>query len=250
MVYSASAVQAHVQVPVPSLFMYKQLAWAVVGVAAHVRHHARRLSPVSQPGLIWSLLGVTRVLLVAGFLFAPRSTARNAGSRSACSRCSRRNSPSSPRSCFTAALLDRRMHRVNDFMYALAPIAARRRWPAGPDLQRAGLRYDHRRSSSSGRHDAFAAGLSYRYLFGLAWCSLPAAPVLVARAVPDQARDRVSGPGRISSVTGFRSFSRCCAFGSGGIFGKGPDAAASRSSTTCPSRTPISSTPSSPRNSA
>ena len=85
--------------------------------AMRVDYHEYR-----RPALIWSLLGVAVVGLARGLSLPDRSTARSAGSRSAASRCSRPSWRSSSVIFFAAALLERRMHRINDVSYALLPI--------------------------------------------------------------------------------------------------------------------------------
>src|SRR3954462_2515802 len=71
MVYSASAVMAMERFQTPYLFLVKQLAWALMGLAAlpvvmrvDYRHYR-------QPPVIWASLGVVALALVA-VLFGPR----------------------------------------------------------------------------------------------------------------------------------------------------------------------------------
>src|SRR5689334_20425723 len=76
MVYSASAVQALTKYQRPQYFLFKQLAWGVLGfgfLAAAMRvdyHHYRK------PALIWSLLAVVIVGLLSVFLFGANNGAR------------------------------------------------------------------------------------------------------------------------------------------------------------------------------
>src|SRR5689334_3071137 len=112
MVYSASAVQAE-QKHLPSYyFLIKQLAWAALGflamlVVMRIDYHAFR-----RPAIIWSLTGVVVVGLLAVFLFHARNSAFRwipLGTASV--------QPSELAKLaaivFAAALLERRMHRIN-----------------------------------------------------------------------------------------------------------------------------------------
>src|SRR5262245_61495611 len=122
MVYSASAVQAMAKYERPSFFLYKQLAWAVIGlglmsVVMRVDYHKYR-----RPALIWSLLGVTVALLLSVFLFGSRNGTQRWITLGIVSL-----QPSELAKLavilFSAALLERRMHRVNELSHAFLPIA-------------------------------------------------------------------------------------------------------------------------------
>src|SRR4026208_1199784 len=71
MVYSASAVMAMERFQNPYLFLVKQVAWALIGLAA--RPSGRRVGyrNYRQPTVIWTALALVGVALVA-VLFAPR----------------------------------------------------------------------------------------------------------------------------------------------------------------------------------
>jgi cell division protein FtsW len=101
--------------------MLRQLLYALVGIGAlvammHVDYHE-----LSRPRLITALLAVTLVSLVAVYFFPAKNNAN-------------RWIPLGPMQwqpselakvvaiIFTAAVLARRMHRINDFRYALAPV--------------------------------------------------------------------------------------------------------------------------------
>src|SRR4029450_5032005 len=113
MVYSASAVQSLDKQGTASYVLVRQLIWAVIGLgmllaAMRVDYHELR-----RPEVIWSLLGVTSLALVAVFFFKPSHGASRwitFGSYSV--------QPSELAKLvaifFTAALLERRMHRIND----------------------------------------------------------------------------------------------------------------------------------------
>src|SRR6185295_16723891 len=79
---------------------------------------------------------------------------------------------------FIAALLERRMHRINDVKYALAPIGLM----VGCLFALIILEPDFGTSMSLVIIAAvmiFAAGLNYRYILGVALCALPGIAFLV-----------------------------------------------------------------------
>jgi cell division protein FtsW len=121
-VYSASAVIALVRLHRPYLFLVKQAMWsalglALLGVVMRVDYRTWK-----QPVLIWSALATVGFALVAvlfmgringtrrwfgvgGFGIQPSELAKLAAI------------------FFTAALLERRMHRIDEVRYSLLPIA-------------------------------------------------------------------------------------------------------------------------------
>ncbi len=122
MVYSASAAIAEQRFHSPYLFLVKQSMWvgmgmAMLGLVMRVDYRAWK-----QPVLIWSALGIVLDLRWWPSSSARRSTARAAGSGSAASACSRRSWRSWPSIFFTAALLERRMHRIDEPRYSLLPV--------------------------------------------------------------------------------------------------------------------------------
>ena len=127
MVYSASAVVALERFQQPYLFLTKQALWAVLGLAVlaiamrdrlpHLpqrRVHlgaARRSSALMLVGVLFSapVNGTRRWFGVGGLGIQPSELAKIA--------------------CvfFTALILERRMHRIDELSYSLLPIAHRRR---------------------------------------------------------------------------------------------------------------------------
>jgi cell division protein FtsW len=122
MVYSASAVMAMERFQRPYLFLIKQSMWVALGLAALAIAMRIDYRVYRQPTVVWTSLavvgaGLCLVLLsppingtrrwfgVGGFGVQPSELAKLA------------------LIVFTAALLERRMHRVNDLRYALVPIA-------------------------------------------------------------------------------------------------------------------------------
>jgi cell division protein FtsW len=116
MVFSASALNKAAGPPL------SQLGWAVAGIGALLvmmrvdYHHLRR------PAVIWSLVAFTIGALLAVFFFEERN-----GARRWIEVAGRTWQPSELAKLaaiiFAAAVLDRRMHRINDVGYSLAPIA-------------------------------------------------------------------------------------------------------------------------------
>jgi cell division protein FtsW len=221
MVYSASAVQAMDQYGTPYFFLFKQLAWAIIGFVMllgvmRIDYHTYR-----QPALIWSMLGLVLVGLLAVFLFAPRNgtqrwlTVMNGVSVQ----------PSEAAKLaavfFAAALLERRMHRVNDPRYALVPIAIVTGGLAGlivlePDFGTAAVLVLVVTAI------VFAAGLRYRYLLGTVLVLAPTALALIFTS--DYRRRRLQAfldPLSDPFNAGYQALQSWIAVGSGGVFGKG-----------------------------
>lgn len=177
MVFSASAHQALDRHGSEAWFLGKQVIWAVLGVgvmlgAMRIDYHVLRRPPV-----IWSLVGVTVVALLAVFFFPERNGTNRWLLMGPLSL-----QPSELAKItaivFASALLDRRMPRVNDLAYAIAPIAVVTLGLVTlivfePDFGTAVVLL------SVVGAIVFAAGLSYRYLIGLGLLLLPAAIGLV-----------------------------------------------------------------------
>ena len=72
MVFSASAVMAGEKFGSPYHFLFRQLGWAVAGLAAMAVAMNLDYRRLKKPAIVFSLLGVTAVLLVAVF-FLDRS---------------------------------------------------------------------------------------------------------------------------------------------------------------------------------
>jgi cell division protein FtsW len=220
MVYSASAVQADAKYQMSYLFLSKQLAWAVIGTALMLGFRRIDYHVYRRPAIIWALIALTLVLLVAVFFFG----ARNGTQRwIAIGAFSLQPSELAKLSAilFVAALLDRRMHRVNDVSYVLAPIALVTLAFAGlilkePDFGTAAVLVGIVAVM------VFAAGLSYRYVFGAALV-LPAAAMLLATSTAYR-RERIEtflDPWKDPLGQGFQIIHSLYAVGTGGLFGKG-----------------------------
>src|SRR5262252_3122123 len=171
MVYSASAVVMMERYQRPYLFLTKQAMWAALGVAVlgvimrFDYHHYR------QPSLIWTCFGLVTLGLIAVLFSSPVGGARRwfafGGLGIQPSELAKLSAI-----FFIAALLERRMHRINDAGYALMPVG----------LVVAGLvslimlEPDFGTSMSLAMIVAvmvFAAGLNYRYVVGAALAAMP-----------------------------------------------------------------------------
>ncbi len=168
MVYSASAVLA---LDRPPLFLIKQAMWAALGIAIlrlmmkvdyrHYRH----------PAVVWTVVGAAALALVVVLFMPPVN-----GSRRWFGIGMMGIQPSELAKLaaiiFTAAVLERRMQRMDEPWYALAPIAAMQIVLIGLIL----LEPDFGSAMTLLLIAAvmiFTAGLAYRYLIGLALGALP-----------------------------------------------------------------------------
>ena len=220
MVYSASALLALERFQQPYLFVTKQLMWAMLGIAVLSVVMRVDYRTYRNETLIWTLLGVVTVLLVGVLFSAPIN-----GSRRWFSIGPLGIQPSELAKIaailFTAMILERRLHRVNELKYSLLPIAIVVGTLVGliliePDLGTAvtlvavvGLM-------------VFVAGLSYQYIVGAMLLALPALYVLVWSA--EYRRRRLLAfldPWADPLGDGFQMIQSMIAIGTGGVTGKG-----------------------------
>jgi cell division protein FtsW len=220
MVYSASAVIAMERYHQPNLFLFKQATWVLLGLAVMpivMRIDYRRYR---QPLVIWTALGVVSLALVA-VLFGPRIN----GARRWFGVAGVGVQPSELAKIavifFVAAILERRMERIDDLTYSLLPIAVVVGGVVGlvllqPDLGTA-LSIAIIASAM-----VFAAGINYRYIVGLLLVSLPAAYIVLVSA--DYRRRRLTvflNPWEDPLGDGFQVIQSLIAVGTGGVFGRG-----------------------------
>jgi len=220
MVYTASAVPALGGPRAPYFFLLKQLAWVTLGVSLmlgvmRIDYHEYR-----RPRLIWTLLAVTVVGLLLVFFFPPVNYTRRWISFTGLSL-----QPSELAKLvailFTAAVLERRMHRINDVGYALLPIAVVAIGLAAlivkePDFGTATVLVLVVMAV------VFAAGLSYRYLGTTATILVIAAVLLILFAPYRLGRLQVFLDPSIDPMgKGFQHIQSLVAIGSGGPLGKG-----------------------------
>jgi cell division protein FtsW len=220
MVYSASVATA-LDASQPTIgFFAKQLAWAAIGVGLLLAVMRVDYHTYQRPPIIWALLGVTVVLLLAVFLFPPRNGATrwlNVGVFSL--------QPSELAKLavafFAAAIVERRMHRIDDARYALVPVLVVAGGLIGlivaqPDLGTAAM------VGAIVGAILFAAGLSYRYVVGCGLLALSGIFFLV-----------ILYPFRIKRImafidpysdpfdSGYQIIQSFIAIGSGGVLGRG-----------------------------
>lgn len=220
MVYSASAVQADARYQMSYLFLWKQLMWAVIGTSLMLTMMRVDYHVYQRMTLIGPLLGVTVVLLLAVFLFDVRNGTQRWITLGFFSL-----QPSELAKLavilFTASVLERRMHRVNEVSFVLAPIGLVTGMLAGlilkePDFGTAAVLVGIVTMM------LFAAGLTYRYVAGAFLVLVPAAMIIV-----------MSSPYRIERIKtfidpwkdplgqGFQIIHSLYAVATGGVFGKG-----------------------------
>jgi cell division protein FtsW len=220
MVYSASAVVSVERGHVPYVFLFKQLAWALMGlllVPVVMRIDYRNYR---QPAVIWMVLGIVIVALIAVLFARPvKGATRWLGLGPFGVQ------PSELAKLaviiFTAALLERRMERIDDVGYSLLPIAVVVGGVVGlilaePDLGTAVS------VVMIAAMMVFAAGINYRYVLGLALASLPALYILIMTS--DYRRKRVMAfldPWSDPLDGGFQMIQSMIAVGTGGVSGRG-----------------------------
>src|SRR6476646_4095507 len=220
MVYSASAPMALERYGKATMFLIKQGAWALLGLTLlwfvmRIDYRVYR-----EPFFIWSCLAVVGLALVAVLFSPPVNNARRwfgiAGVGVQPSELAKLAAI-----FFIAALLERRMHRVNELNYALLPIAIVIVLLVGLIL----LEPDFGTSMSLVLIAAvmvFAAGLNYRYIVGAALCAVPPIAWLVMGTA--YRRQRVLtflDPWRDPLGAGFQVIQSIIAVGTGGVWGRG-----------------------------
>jgi len=220
MVYSASAVVALERYQQPYLFLTKQALWSALGLAVLVMAARIDYRTYREPVFIWTCLGVVTLALVAVLFMPPVNNARRwfgiAGIGVQPSEVSKLAAI-----FFIAALLERRMHRINEVTYALVPIGLVVLMLCGLIV----LEPDFGTSMSLVAIAAvmvFAAGLSYTYIVGAALCALPVIGLLVMGTA--YRRQRVLtflDPWRDPLGAGFQIIQSLIAVGTGGVTGKG-----------------------------
>jgi cell division protein FtsW len=220
MVYSASAVIAMERFQQPYLFLFKQAAWLLIGlslvsIVMRIDYRCYR-----QPLVICAGLGIVAVALII-VLFVPpvKGASRWLGIGPLGVQ------PSELAKIviilFTAALLERRMDRIDDMGYSLLPIGVVTGAIVGlilvePDL---GTAVSVMVICAA---MVFAAGVSYRYVFGLFLVSLPAFYFVVMAT--EYRRQRVLAfldPWNDPLGHGFQMIQSMIAVGTGGLFGRG-----------------------------
>ena len=220
MVYSASAVVALERFQQPYLFLTKQALWSVLGLAVLVVAMRVDYRTYRNEAFIWCLLGVVFVMLVAVLFSAPVNGTRRwfgVGGLGV------QPSELAKIACvfFTALMLERRMHRIDDLSYSLVPIGL----ILGLIVALILLQPDFGTSISLALVVAvmvFSAGLHYRYFVGLALVALPAIYIVLV-AAPYRRRRLLAfwDPWADPLGDGFQIIQSLVAVGTGGVFGRG-----------------------------
>jgi cell division protein FtsW len=220
MVYSASAVISMEKYHRPAYFLFKQGTFALLGLILmpilmkiDYRHYR-------QPIVIWTALGLLVFALVA-VLFGPRIN----GARRWFGVAGIGIQPSEFAKLvvivYVAAILERRMDRIDDLKYSLVPLALALGVIVGliilqPDL---GTALSILLIVST---MVFAAGISYRYIFGLLLVAAPAAVFVLMSADYRVRRMKVFlNPWDDPLGDGFQVIQSLIAIGTGGLFGRG-----------------------------
>ena len=220
MVYSASAVYAMEKYREPYFFLVRQAMWAALGTAmlGIIMRVDYRL--YKQPAVIWTVLGVVGLALVAVLFSAPVNSARRwfglGGIGVQPSELAKLSAI-----FFIAALLERRMHRIDEVSYSLLPVGVVLLTLVVLIL----LEPDFGTAMSLVIIAAvmvFAAGLNYRYIFGVLLASLPIIYIVLMGAAYRRRRLLAFlNPWGDPLGDGFQIIQSLIAVGNGGVFGRG-----------------------------
>jgi cell division protein FtsW len=220
MVWSASAVVAMEKNNDPYLFLTKQAMWVLLGlcivpVVMRIDYRTYR-----QPIVIWTGLGLATLTLVAVLFATPRNGATRWLGVGALGI-----QPSELAKIavvvFMAALLERRMDRIDEVSYSLLPVGVVLGVIVGlivvePDLGTA------LSVVMIAAVMVFAAGVNYRYIAGLALAALPALYLVLMSS--DYRRRRVTAfldPWADPLGDGYQIVQSMIAVATGGLFGRG-----------------------------
>jgi len=220
MVYSASALVAFERYQEPYRFLTKQLLWATLGIAflgVVMRIDYRNYR---EPVFIWSCLGLAILALVAVLFSPPLNNARRwfgiGGLGVQPSELAKLSAV-----FFIAALLERRMHRINDVGYALLPVGI----VVGVLVGLIVVEPDFGTAMSLAIIAAmmvFAAGVNYAYIAGAVLAAMPVIAMLVMGS--EYRRRRVLtflNPWEDPLGGGFQIIQSFIAVGTGGVSGRG-----------------------------
>src|SRR5687768_10052330 len=221
MVYSSSAVIGLEQYGQrPSYFLFKQATFALLGLALMPLLMRVDYRYYRQPAVIWTALAIVGLALVA-VLFGPRIN----GARRWFAFAGIGVQPSEFAKVavifFVAAILERRMDRIDEIRYSLVPVGLILGGAVGlimlqPDLGTALSIIVIVMAM------VFAAGINYRYIIGLLLVSVPAAYVVLISAEYRRRRLTVFlDPWQDPLGGGFQVIQSLIAVGTGGVFGRG-----------------------------
>jgi cell division protein FtsW len=220
MVYSASVAIARERWEDPYRFLTKQAMWAALGMALLGVIMRINYLVYRRPAFIWtSLVGVTICLIAVLFMPAHNKAHRWLGFGGLGIQPS--EFAKLVAIIFTAALLERRMHRINELRYALAPIAI----VVGGFVALILPQPDLGTAVSLGLIVAamvLAAGLTYYYALGTLAAAAPAVAALVIFFPYRQRRmTAFLDPWADQLGDGYQIIQSLIAVGTGGIWGRG-----------------------------
>jgi len=220
MVYSASSQMAMDRYEQSYFFLFKQVTWAMLGVCLLLMAMQVDYHKLKRPAVIWVGLGISTLALVA-VLFGPTIN----GTRRWFGIAGMGVQPSELAKVvvilFVAAILERRMHRIDDLSYSLLPVAV----VTGVVIGLIYLEPDYGTALTLllivGAM-VFAAGLSYRYLLGVSATMVPLL-VLALASAPYRVRRLLAflDPWADPLGDGYQLIQSQIAVGTGGVLGKG-----------------------------
>jgi cell division protein FtsW len=220
MVYSASAVVAMQRFNQPYFFLIKQTMWAALGVSAMTVAMRFDYRNYREPYFIWMSLGtVTLGLVVVLFATPINGSSRWFGVGGIGVQPSELAKLSAI--FFMAAILERRMDRIDDIAYGLVPIGAVMALLVGlillePDMGTAMTLI------IIAAVMVFAAGLNYRYVVGTILVGLPVVYLVLMSAAYRRRRLLAFwNPWSDPLGDGFQIIQSLIAVGAGGLAGRG-----------------------------
>jgi cell division protein FtsW len=204
----------------PYFFVTRQVLWAVLGLAVLAVAMRVDYRTYRNEAFIWCLVGAVAVMLVGVLFSGPVNGTRRwfgVGGLGI------QPSELAKVACvfFTALMLERRMHRIDDLSYSLVPIGL----VVGVVIALILLQPDFGTSMSVVlivTVMVFAGGLHYRYFVGLLLIALPAIYLVLVSA--SYRRRRLLAfwdPWADPLGDGFQIIQSLIAVGTGGVFGRG-----------------------------
>ena len=220
MVYSASALVALEKFQQPYFFLIKQGLWTVLGLAVLAIAMRVDYRTYRNEAFIWGVLGIVGLMLVA-VLFS--GTVNGTRRWFGIGGLGIQPSELAKLACvlFTALMLERRMHRIDEVSYSLLPIGL----VVGALVGLILLQPDFGTAMSLlliATVMVFAAGLHYRYFIGSLLVVLPMIYIVLVSA-PYRRRRLMAfwDPWADPLGDGFQIIQSLIAVGTGSVFGKG-----------------------------
>jgi cell division protein FtsW len=220
MVYSASAILALERFEQPYLFLTKQVMWVILGLAVLAIAMRIDYRTYRNDAFVWSLLGFVGLALVVVLFSAPVNGTRRwfgVGGLGI------QPSELAKIGCvlFTALMLERRMHRIDELSYSLLPVGIVTGALVGLIL----FQPDFGTAAALVLIVAvmvFAAGLPYRYFIGTLIVILPIGYlVLISEPYRMERLLAFLNPEADPLGAGFQILQSLIAVGTGGVFGRG-----------------------------